>query len=59
MLLAPIQPKIQASKITYYAPRCTNEYAKEKEKKMTIFIKYHGELLMTMSDCLFNNMLVY
>ena len=58
MFLTPIQPKIQASKISYYVPHCANKYAKEK-KKITIFIKFHGELLMNMSDCLFNNMLVY
>ena len=39
---------------------CTNEYAKEKEKEnMTIFIRCHGELLMTISNYLLNNMLVY
>ena len=51
-----MQPKIKALKISYYAPHCANEYAKEKEeekekekkkekkkkKKMTIFTKYHG-----------------
>ena len=67
MLLTPIQPKIQALKISYYASHCANEYAKEKEEKekekkeekTTIFTKYHWELLTTMSDCLFNNTLVY
>ena len=65
MLLTPIQPKIQALKISYYASHWANEYAKEKEEKekekekTTIFTKYHGELLTTMSDCLFNNTLVY
>ena len=56
----------QSLKISYYALYCASEYAKEKEekekeeeKKMTIFRKYHGELLTTVSDCLFNNMLVY
>ena len=29
MLLTPIQSKIQASKISYYAPHCANEYVKE------------------------------
>ena len=38
-------------------PHSASEYAKEEEKEekwknMTIFTKYHGELLMTMSDCL-------
>ena len=33
MLLTPIQPKIKALKISYYAPHCTNKYAKEKEKE--------------------------
>ena len=53
MPLTPIQPKIKASRISYYVPHCANEYAKEKEeeKKMTIFTKYHGELLTIMSDC--------
>ena len=62
MLLTLIQPKIQASKISYYVSHCANEYVKEKEekeKKTTIFTKYHGELLTTMSDCLCNNTLVY
>ena len=53
MLLSPIQPKIKALKISYYAPHYANEYAKEKEKKMIIFTKYHGELLTIMSNCLF------
>ena len=45
MLLTPIQPKIKALKISYYAPPCAIEYAKEKkekkekEKKKTIFTK--------------------
>ena len=54
--VTPIQPKIKASKISYYAPQWANEYAKEKEKeeekKTTIFTKYHGELLTIMSDCI-------
>ena len=58
MFIAPITPKIQASKISYDVLLCTSEYAKEK-KKMTIFKKYHRDLLTTMSDCLLNNMLVY
>ena len=56
MFIAPITPKIQASKISYDVLHCTSEYAKEK---MTIFTKYHGDLLTTMSDCLLNNTLVY
>ena len=62
MLLTPIQPKIKALKISYYAPHCVNKYAKEKEekeKKTIIFTNFHRELLMIMSNCLFNNMLVY
>ena len=44
-------------KVSYIAPNCINEYEKEKEKKnMT---NCHGELLMTMSDYLLNNPLVY
>ena len=35
------------------------EEKEQKEKNTTIFRKYHGELLMTMSDCLFNNTLVH
>ena len=57
-----LQPTIQALKILYYVPHCTNECAKEKEEKeqKTIIItKYHGKLLATMSNCLLNNMLVY
>ena len=44
-LLTPIPPKIKALKISYYAPHCTNEYAKEKEEKekTTIFTKYHRD----------------
>ena len=57
LLLTPIQPKINALKISYYASHCANEYVKEKET--TILTKYHGELLTIMSDCLFNSMLVY
>ena len=53
MFIAPITPKIQASKISYDVLHCTSKYVKEK-KKMTIFTKYHGDLLTTMSDCLFN-----
>ena len=34
-LLTPIQPTIKALKISYYAPHCTNDYAKEKEKEKT------------------------
>ena len=43
-LLTPIQPKIQVLKSLYYASHCANKYAneKEKEKKTTIFTKYHG-----------------
>ena len=62
MVLTPIKPQIQALKNLYYAPQCANEYVKdkeEKEKRTTIITKYHGELLMTMSDCLLNNTLVY
>ena len=33
MLLTQIQPKIKALKISYYAPHCANEYAKEKKEK--------------------------
>ena len=67
MVLTPIQPKIQPSKVLEFAPHCANEYAKEKEEKeeekeeeknTTIFTKYHGELLTTMSDYLLHNILV-
>ena len=58
MLLTPIQSKIKALKISHYAHHCANKYAKEKEKKMMIFTKYHGELLTIMSDCFFNDTLV-
>ena len=43
-------------------PHCTNEHTKDKdkekeeeeeEKKTTNFTKYHGELLMIMSDFFF------
>ena len=58
-----VNHNIQALKISYYASHWANEYAKEKEEKekekTTIITKYHGELLTTMSDCLFNNTLVY
>ena len=57
MLLTPIQPKIHHSvlqKFTFCAP-CVNQYA--KEKNTTIFTNHHGELLATLSDYLFNNML--
>ena len=39
MLLTPIQPKMKALKISYYAPHCANEHTKEKKKeqKTTIF----------------------
>ena len=60
MLLTPIQPKIKALKITYFVSHCTSKYAmenEEKEKNMTIFIKYHGELLTTTRDDLFNMLL--
>ena len=41
--------------------QCTNEYTKEKEeeKNVTVFTKYYGELLMTMSNCLLSNTLVH
>ena len=44
MLLTVMQPQIQASKILYNVPHCANGYVKEKEKekKTTIFTKYHG-----------------
>ena len=58
-LIAPITPKIQASKILYYVVHCTKEYVKEKEKKMTVFTKYHGDIITSTSDCLLNNTLVY
>ena len=32
-VLTPIQPKIQASKVSEFAPSCANEYAKEEEEK--------------------------
>ena len=64
MLVTPIQPKIKALKISYYAPHCTNECAKETERmkekeKNDIFTKQHEVILTIMSYCLFNNMLVY
>ena len=55
------QPKIQALKV---APPCANEDAKEKEKEKekekntTIWAKFYGELVRTMSDYLLENMLV-
>lgn len=48
MVLTPIQPKIQALKLSEFAPLYTNEYTKEKEEKeenTTIFVKYHREVL--------------
>ena len=49
MVLPPIQPKIQASKVSEFAPSCTNKYVKErekeeKEKNTIIFTKNHGEV---------------
>ena len=48
-------------------PLYANEYVKEEEKEekeeteksTTIFRNYHGELLVTMNDCLVNNTLVH
>ena len=57
--LAPIQAKLHISKVSYFACHCTNEYAKVKEKNMTIFTKCYGELLMTISNYLLNNRLVF
>ena len=53
--------KSTSFEILYHMPHCAYEYAKEKEKKKkkTTIIKYHGELLTTMSNCLLNNTLVY
>ena len=60
MLLIPIQLKIHALKVSDFVPFCANEYEKEKEEKeKMIFRKCHGDLLMTMSDCLLDNILVY
>ena len=64
MLLTTMQPKILILKISHFAPHSTNEYAKEKEEKekesnTTIFTKWHEKLPMTMTDCLFNNTIVY
>ena len=53
MVLTPIQPKIQASKVSEFAPSCTNKYA--KEKNMTILTKNHGKVLATTSDYLLYN----
>ena len=47
MLLTPIQSKILTSKISHFAPNCTNKYTekkegkkeKEKEKYTIIFTK--------------------
>ena len=58
-LLTPKQSKMCASKVSYFVPHCANKYVKEKEKNTTIFTKYHGDLLTTRSDYLFNNTLVY
>ena len=69
MVLTPIQPKIQASKVSEFAPSCANEYVKEKEKEeekkekekeknTTIFTKNHGKVLATTSDYLLHDILV-
>ena len=61
MVLPPIQPKIQALKVSEFAPCCVNKYTKEKEEKeknMTIFIKNHGEVLATKSDYLLHTIFV-
>ena len=62
MVLTPIQPKIQASKVSEFVPACANEYAKEeeeeKEKNTTIFAKNHGKVLATTSDYLLHDILV-
>ena len=47
---------IQATKISEFCAPCTNKCG--KENNMTSFSKCNGELLMTMSDYLFNNMVV-
>ena len=59
MLVTPMQPKIKALKVSYFVfvSHCFSKYAKENEEKeinTTIFIKYHGELLTTAHDYLFN-----
>ena len=38
-----------------YVAYCANEYAKEKEKNMTTLAIYHGVLLVTVGDCLWND----
>ena len=56
----PIQPKIHALKVSYFAPHCANEYEKEKEeeeKNMTT--KYHEPGVANNYEQLFNNILVY
>ena len=62
MVLTPLQPKIQASKVSEFLPSCANEYAKEKEEKekntTTIFTNNHGKVLVTTSDYLLYNILV-
>ena len=50
MVLIPIQPKIQASKVLEFAFHSTNEYGKEKENNTTILAQNHGEVLKTTSD---------
>ena len=59
-LLTWTQQKIHISEVSYFAPWCANEYAKEKEKEKnrTIFTKKSWGL-MPISDSLINNILVY
>ena len=46
VLMTPMQPKIQASKVSEFVPFCANEYVKEneEEKCMTIFTIFHEKL---------------
>ena len=58
LLILRFYTKIQALKVSEFVPSCANEYAKEKEKNMTIFTKNHEEVLATKSDYLLHTILV-
>ena len=54
------RPKIQALKFqSLFFLALISMYAKENEKNMTTVTKYHGKLLLTMSNYLLNKTYVY
>ena len=50
MVLTPVEPKDTGLESFKICTLCANEYVKEEEKNTTIFTKFHGELLMIISD---------